>query len=125
MMKRMFSKLDLSEEQKAGIKALREETKAAMMALYDEEGRADFHDQMQALVKAESFDEAAFRALMETKAAKKMEAGVIKAKMKNGVWNLLDAEQQQKLEEMMEQKRERRQNRRSQRGYHHDGDSHE
>jgi protein CpxP len=111
MMKRMFSKLDLSEEQQTAVKALREQMKADMQALRaarSEEGeRSEFRDQMKSIVQAEAFEEDAFRAMLADKQAKKTEAAVIKAKMKNGVWNTLNAEQQAKMTEMMESRGER------------------
>jgi protein CpxP len=108
MMKRLFSKLDLSEEQKEVIKGLRVQTKASMKALYTEGSRSESHSQMKALVMAETFDEAAFRDLLESKSSKRIDAGVVKAKMKNGIWNVLNAEQQEKLASMMAKMHDRK-----------------
>ncbi|MCJ8272866.1 MAG: Spy/CpxP family protein refolding chaperone [Psychrosphaera sp.] len=111
MMKRMFSKLDLSEEQQTAIKDLKEQMHADMQTLRaarSEEGqRSDFRDQMKAITQAETFDEDAFRELLAVKQAKKIEAGVMKAKMKNGVWNILNTEQQAKMTEMIQSRGER------------------
>ncbi len=107
MMKRMFSKLDLSEEQQTQVKALREQMKADMQALRGDSERSNMRDLMKSIVQAETFDEDAFRAMLADKQAKKTEAAVIKAKMKNGVWNTLNAEQQAKMTEMMESRGKR------------------
>ncbi|NQZ07244.1 MAG: Spy/CpxP family protein refolding chaperone [Algicola sp.] len=107
MMKRMFSKLDLSEDQQTAIRDLKEQMHADMVALRGDSERSDFRDQMKTIVQAETFDEDAFRELLAVKQAKKIEVGVMKAKMKNGVWNILNTEQQAKMTEMMESRGER------------------
>lgn len=122
MMKRMFSKLDLNEEQKLAIKDLREQMHQSMEDLHEEGERGEFRDQMKAIVQAETFDESAFRDLLAAKQAKKIEFGVIKAKMKNGVWNVLTVEQQEKLETMMEKRGHRHGKREMRRSYHSQND---
>jgi protein CpxP len=116
MMKRMFSKLGLTEQQQEEVKAIRE---AAHASMKDNKGQFEgFRDQMKALVQAESFDEAAYRTLIESKQSHKVDMMVIKAKMKNGVWNVLTAEQQAEMAEMIEKRGERgqRHQRRGHRG---------
>ncbi len=108
MMKRMFSKLDLTDEQQTSIDALRDQMHDSMEALRGEGEREDLRAQMKSVVQAETFDEEAFKAMLASKHAKKTEAAVIKAKMKNGVWNVLTAEQQEQMTAMMDEKRERR-----------------
>lgn len=100
MMKRMFSKLDLSEQQQEEVKGIMSAFKTQMQE--KKEGRSEFKDQMKALVQSDSFDEAAVRALIESKQASRVDAGVAKARMKNQIWNVLNSEQQAKLTEMME-----------------------
>ncbi|MCJ8272867.1 MAG: Spy/CpxP family protein refolding chaperone [Psychrosphaera sp.] len=122
MMKRMFSKLDLTDEQQTSIEALRDQMHDSMEALRGEEGeRKAFHEQMKSLVQSEEFDEDAFREMTAAKQVKKTEAAVIKATMKHGVWNVLTAEQQEQMTAMMETKRERRGGKRGERGMHRDG----
>jgi protein CpxP len=119
MMKRMFSKLDLTAEQQTSIDALRDQMHDSMEALRGEEGeRKAFHEQMKSVVQAEAFDEDAFREMTAAKQVKKVEVAVIKAKMKNGVWNVLSEAQQEQMTAMMESKRERRGGKR---GMRHDG----
>ena len=101
MMKHMFAKLDLSEEQKTAIKALQEQTHERIKSLHEEGAREDFKAEMKAILQAESFDDGAYRALLESKNAIAIEMEVFKGQAKNGVWNLLNAEQQEKFSAMM------------------------
>lgn len=101
MMQRMFSKLALSEQQEEAIKALRAAAHTSMEQL-EEGSMTDSHEQMKALIHASSFDEAAYRELLESKQSHHLEMRLIKAKTKNGIWNLLSAEQQEKMSAMME-----------------------
>ncbi len=100
MMERMFSKLDLSEQQQEEVKGILTNFKNQMKDKRTE--RFAFKDQIKALVQSETFDEAAVRALIESKQAQRLEAQVAKARMKNQIWNVLNAEQQVQLNEMME-----------------------
>ncbi|NQZ07245.1 MAG: Spy/CpxP family protein refolding chaperone [Algicola sp.] len=122
MMKRMFSKLDLTDDQQTEIDVLRDQMHDSMEALRGEEGeRKAFHNQMKSLVQSEEFDEDAFREMTAAKQVKKTEGAVIKAKMKHGVWNVLTAEQQEQMTAMMETKRERRGGQRGERGMRRQG----
>ena len=100
MMKRIFSKLDLNEQQQQEVKAIMTGFREQMQD--KKEGRSEFKAQMKALVQSDSFDEAAVRALIESKHEVRIDAGVEMAKMKNQIWNVLNADQQEKLNEMME-----------------------
>lgn len=100
MMKRVFSKLDLTEQQREEVKGILSAFKEQMKG--KKEGRGEFKAQMKALVQSGTFDEAAVRDLIESKRAERVDAGVAQARMKNQIWNVLNAEQQAKLNEMME-----------------------
>ena len=109
MMQHMFSRLDLSDEQRDAVHAIRDEAHATMDA-YKEKSQVDpaqMRAQMKALVQAESFDEQAFRDLMSQQQVHKTQMALIHAKMKNAVWNVLNAEQQAQMSEMMEKRGKR------------------
>ena len=116
----MLSELNLSDEQKAQIKTIRQNARAEMKALRgDVEDRKAFRQQMKDLVQAESFDEDAFKALLVARQAKHAEGAVIMAKSKNAIWNLLNAEQQASVNEMLESRGPGKRGHRRHRGFHH------
>jgi protein CpxP len=106
MMQRILSTLDLTQAQQAAINALHQSHRDSMQQLHEGRGQ-DAREQMKILIQAETFDEAAFRDLLESKQDLHIEKSVLKAKVKNGVWNILSTEQQQRLTEMMAQRKKR------------------
>lgn len=114
MMKRMFSRLDLTDEQKEQIHAIRDEAHEQMDAMREASDfdRDAFKAQMKAIMTAETFDEVAYRDLMAEKHARMVEFKVLKAKTKNRIYQVLDEEQRAQAEEMMEKRHERRGKRR-------------
>lgn len=102
----MLAELDLTAEQKTQIKTLRQDTKSTMQA--NKQGHFDFREQMQQLVRSEHFDETAVRALIASKQALRMEMGLMHAKMRNGIWNILTEEQQALMVELKAQRGHRR-----------------
>lgn len=109
MMKRMFSRLDLTQTQLDAVHVIRDEAHDAMDAFKEQANinRGEMKAQMKAIVQAENFDEQAFRDLMAKKHAHKGEMAVIKAKMKHDIWHVLDEQQQEKMTQMMEKRAER------------------
>jgi protein CpxP len=105
-MQRMFSRLDLSTEQQDAIRGIREQAHDSIDAYRSGLSleRGELHQQMKALVQAETFDETAFRELMAQKAAVKSEMALIKAKSKNAIWNQLTPQQQTQMSEIMEKR---------------------
>ena len=110
MMKRMFSRLDLTEAQREAVTEIRQDAQAAMAELKEQSvmSRGEFKEQMREIVQADEFDEQAFRQLMALKQTDRGEMAVIRAKMKHDIWHVLDAQQQAKMTEMMEKRGERR-----------------
>lgn len=120
MMKRMFSKLDLTEQQQEEVKSIMSAFKEQMKDKKD--GHMAFRDQLKGLIQAETFDEAAVRTLIESKQAERVSAGIAKARMKNQIWNVLTEQQQAKLEEMMGNMQQK--GRRMMHSFFNDGEGH-
>ena len=95
-----LEKLNLSDEQSAQIQqirdqnaSLREDTLAQMKA---------FRNAQAELIKAQEFDQEAWRSLFDQQVSKRIEVGVTRAKVRNQIWNLLTDEQQQQAKSMFE-----------------------
>ena len=125
MMKAMsiLSELDLSDEQRAAIKNLRHEIKAAFKA--NKDAHIDFRDEMKAQVQSDHFDETAVRELLASKQQKRIEMGVMHAKMRNGVWNILTEEQRTLMTELMAKRGERGHHKGKRHGRHGERHSHD
>ena len=93
-----FRELDLTDDQKAQMKSIaqshRDEFRAA-----GEKARAA-HDGMQALLEAETIDEAAIRAKSTEVAAAEADVMILNAKVRHESMQLLTSEQQAKLKEL-------------------------
>ncbi|MFT4925054.1 MAG: protein CpxP [Phenylobacterium sp.] len=116
-MMRMMARLahlDLTEEQRSAIKTLHQQVRDTKDA--NKQGHMDFRQQMQDQVRSQSFDEAAVRDIIASKQALRLEMGVMHAKMRNGIWNILTAEQQ---EQVVAMKGKHRQHRGKHHGRHH------
>ncbi|MFT5161819.1 MAG: protein CpxP [Alteromonadaceae bacterium] len=112
----VFSELDLTREQKEAIKALRHDAWATIKANKGE--HLDFRDQMQGLVRAENFDEVAVRELMASKHERRLQMGIMHAKMRNGIWNILNQEQRALLSELKAKRGEEQGQGWGERGHH-------
>ena len=109
----MFSKLDLSEEQKQQMKDIMKQQKEQMKALHDGDGQSK--EQMKAIIHADSFDEVAFKQLQSEQAVKTQELALIKAKNMHKMYHLLTAEQKQKMAEMAEMRKQKMQKKKAER----------
>ena len=93
-----FRELDLTEEQRAQLKSIaeshRDEFKAA-----GQKARAA-HDGMQALLEAETIDEAAIRAKSTEVAAAEADVMILNAKVRHESLQILTADQLTKLKEL-------------------------
>lgn len=93
-----FRELDLTEEQRAQLKSIaeshRDEFKAA-----GQKARAA-HDGMQALLEAETIDEAAIRATSTEVAAAEADVMILNAKMRHESLQILTADQLTRLKEL-------------------------
>ena len=94
----LIQKLDLTAEQKAEIKQIRESSKEAM-----KEQRGDKHESMHALLTAESFDEAAAQALIAEKEQTKEARQINRLKNQHAIYNVLTEEQQAQLLEIKQE----------------------
>ncbi|MCA1930244.1 Spy/CpxP family protein refolding chaperone [Rheinheimera sp.] len=96
--------LDLSEAQKEQIKALMEQHRATMPK--PDQVKPEM-EQLKALVQAESFDEAAVRALLESKQKDKLDQDVARAKLQFEINKVLTTEQKAKLAERQQKWQEK------------------
>ena len=93
-----FRELDLTDDQKARLKSIAESHRDEFRAA-GEKARAA-HDGMQALVEADSINEAAIRAKSAEIAAAEAEVMILNAKVRQESMQILTSEQQQKLKEL-------------------------
>lgn len=95
--------LSLTDAQQSQIKSIIEQQKSALEQ-YKEAGK-ETHKQHKALIQSETFDEQAFRDLLISNQDRKVEVSVIKGRGKNQIWNILDEEQQEKMQKMMKHRK--------------------
>ncbi len=98
--------LGLSEEQEEQIQVIREEERAANVAL--REKMQEYRDQMWALTDAGDFDEKAIRVLAEGKADVQVEMAVAKARMQSRIHAIMTSEQQELAEKLRSVRKDRR-----------------
>jgi protein CpxP len=96
---RAKSFLSLTDAQQSQIKSIIEQQKSALEQ-YKEAGK-ETRQQTKALIHSETFDEQAFRDFFLSNQDSKLEISVIKARGKHQIWNILDEDQQEKLQKMM------------------------
>ncbi|WP_221932906.1 Spy/CpxP family protein refolding chaperone [Thalassotalea sp. PS06] len=104
-MEKMLRALDLSDAQRAQIKEIRSNSKQQLEALAPE--KKEHRQELQAIIKADSFDENAFLALQNETAQKRQQAGLIRAKTMHQIYHVLDADQQAKFEKMQQKRKQR------------------
>ncbi len=90
--------LNLTEAQKAQIKALREQAQTASQPYLEQ--LKPLAEQARALIEAPTFDEAAARALAVKMSQLQTELHIIRAKTEAAIYNLLTPEQKAKLAEL-------------------------
>ena len=96
MQMKSFRGLDLTDAQKDQIKVLMEQHRATMPK---SEGMKAEMNQLKTLVQADSFDEAAVRALLESKQKDRLDHEVARAKLQFDINKVLTPEQRTKLAE--------------------------
>jgi protein CpxP len=96
--------LDLTDAQKDQIKTLMEQHRATMPK--PDEIKPEM-DQLKALVQADTFDEAAVRALLESKQKDKLDHEVARAKLQFEINKVLTVEQKAKLAERQQKWQEK------------------
>ncbi|WP_181382212.1 Spy/CpxP family protein refolding chaperone [Shewanella sp. BC20] len=102
-MHRMFEGLDLTDAQKADIKKLFAEHRAARSDdRPTKEERLAHRAEMHALITAANFDEAQAKALMSAQQEKRQAQAIERMKMQNQIYNLLTPEQQAKFKARFE-----------------------
>lgn len=100
---RAKSFLSLTDAQQSQIKSIIEQQKSALEQ-YKEAGK-ETRQQTKALIHSETFDEQAFRDFFLSNQDSKLEISVIKARGKHQIWNILDEDQQEKLQKMMKHRK--------------------
>ncbi|KLV07539.1 periplasmic repressor CpxP [Photobacterium aquae] len=107
--KQMFRQLDLSDEQKSQLQEMRKANREAMKsewAKHHGEMRAN-HQQMQKLVLADNFDEAAVRSLAEKMTEQQVERRVEMLKHRHDMLNVLTADQKAKYQQLQAERMEK------------------
>ena len=106
MMMRAVRQLDLDLEQKQSIRKVIEGLKADVRPMMMETKAS--HGQLQALVKAASYDEAAVAVLAEKEGKLAAERLMLTSRALSNVYNILTIEQRNELDAMAAQRREKR-----------------
>lgn len=110
-LRRAFAHLDLSEEQKASLKSLKQNNKETMTAV--RESILPLKKQMHELMSADDLDEAAIRDLSARIADKKTDQMILMASIKKQAIAILTDEQKAELKQMKEKRMQKRKQRRS------------
>lgn len=104
--KQLVYQLDLSADQKAQIKAIAEEFKANKKTK-SREARKDNREQMEAIMKAPSFDESAARAILKARFDAKIENRIAYLKAKHQILATLTEAQRDEVAAAMKNRRQR------------------
>ncbi|WP_077667435.1 Spy/CpxP family protein refolding chaperone [Salinivibrio siamensis] len=110
----LWRDLDLTDEQKAQIQALRDDYRAQRQLARD-----DFHANMHALLTQQTFDEAAVRDLLASQPQPNLERRVKHARHQHAMLQVLTAEQQSAFFDAMMEKRAQRGHSHRGKGQHH------
>ncbi|CAH0534578.1 hypothetical protein VST7929_02522 [Vibrio stylophorae] len=102
----VWKQLDLTADQQAQLKTLREQNKADMQAHHQahQAERQAHHQQMQQLVLADSFDENAVRELATSQVNAQVEKRVAHAKRQHEMLSILTPEQKAKWQEARQER---------------------
>ncbi|MDD1793619.1 CpxP family protein [Enterovibrio makurazakiensis] len=113
MGKHLLRGIDLTDEQKDELKALREQSRDAMKANKGEmkAGMMADRQEMQALLLSDNFDESQIRVLAEKMADQQVERRVAMMKRQHEMLNILTPEQKEEVKANMEKMAERHQER--------------
>ena len=93
-----FRQLDLTDDQKTQMKSIQDSHREDIMAAFSKSRAA--HEGMQALIEADSIDEAAIRAKSAEVAATEADMIILQAKIRQESMQVLTSEQQAKLKEL-------------------------
>lgn len=110
---RGVKKLDLTEQQQTELKTIFAEQKAQFKALRGtdkdamKQARAAHKAQMKVLLDMPTFDEAAAKELLAQRQAKGEQFGLINLKTQHQVWQVLNAEQREKYQEIKKHMRKK------------------
>jgi Spy/CpxP family protein refolding chaperone len=113
MTMRAIRHLDLSDEQRAGIRTIMQDLKANEGPL--KQALKDSHEQLKDLIKAESYDEQAVMTLAEKEGALVAERLVISSRAMSEIYAQLTDEQRAEIETMAAERAARRAENRKQR----------
>jgi periplasmic protein CpxP/Spy len=109
-----FRGLDLSDDQRAQLRKIREARQAEFKAAGEKLGAA--RQGMRALIEADSINESAIRAKSQEVAAAEAEVAILNAKVRAESMQILTSEQQAKLKELRTKRQQRTKQRRGPRG---------
>ncbi|MCL1079093.1 periplasmic heavy metal sensor [Parashewanella spongiae] len=109
-MMKILRKLDLTDEQKQQAKALvkahKQNTRTIKASIED---RKNYAQKIQALIKADSFDEQSANALIAQRSEQRQQHALNKLKLQHDLYQLLTPEQKQQADEMKQRRHKRRQ----------------
>lgn len=100
-----LAKLDLSSEQQMQIDQIMADNADKRTAAREQ--HLAFKTAQAALIKADEFDQVAWKALFAEQQAQMIQNGVNRAQARNQVWNLLTEEQQQKAQSMKKKRQKK------------------
>jgi periplasmic protein CpxP/Spy len=109
-----FRGLDLTADQRAQLRKIREARQAEFKAVGDKLGAA--RQGLRTLTQADSIDESAIRAKSQEVAAAEADFAILNAKVRAESLQILTSEQQTKLKELRSKRQERTRQRRGPRG---------
>ena len=107
-----FRNLDLTDDQKAQLKKIRDARQAEFKAAFEKIGTA--RQGMRQLLQADAINEGAIRAKSQEVAAAEADLAILNAKLRKESMQILTAEQLAKLKERAEKRGERQRQRRPQ-----------
>ena len=102
-MMRVYKKLDLSDSQQQQIKAIFKQAKQDRNKP-SKDTRLAMRGEWQALMKAETFDEARAKALITKRQSRMLENELARVKTRYDAYQVLNAEQKAKFDKMLEAK---------------------
>ncbi|UXI01469.1 CpxP family protein [Photobacterium sp. TY1-4] len=104
--RKLMQELDLSDAQQQQLKAMRQSKREAMKAGFagKREQMQAHHQQMQALMLADTFDEAAARTLAQTMVEQQVERRVAMMKSRHEMFSMLTDEQKTRFQQLMSER---------------------
>jgi periplasmic protein CpxP/Spy len=102
---KLYKKLDLTDEQKQKVKAIKQQYKEGKKALYSK--YKGLRGKMHELIKPESIDQDKLNALIQKKQEMLAEKIKLKVKMKRAIYQVITPEQRKKLEQVVKKMRQK------------------